>query len=151
MLRQLTRLWHVSKKILTRNNLMQNPPRNNEIKNATESIKPENVQLIGDSTYLAFLIFRDKYGRNDYLTGHSVIINGFPQGTRFVTTWVSEWILGTNQSHFGDAIIETRSVQLNDKGQCRVHFYVNWVSDDPLTLGAWILFGPNPLPFAPQP
>lgn len=64
---------------------------------------------------------------------NSVIITGLPAGTRAISVWVTEWTAnGGGQSHAGQAVFTTSSVQLFANGtQCRVLYHLHWTTHLP--------------------
>jgi kumamolisin len=68
-------------------------------------------------------------------------ISGLPTGTRAISVWMTEWILG-DMPHAGGAFFYTSSVQLyNDGTQCRVVFDLDW--SDHLPAACQVIYGPG--------
>jgi len=64
-----------------------------------------------------------------------------PTGTRAISVWMTEWILG-DMPHAGGAFFYTSSVQLfNDGTQCRVVFDLDW--SDHLPAACQVIYGPG--------
>jgi hypothetical protein len=77
----------------------------------------------GGSAELMFFgrIFPDANPGPNILT-----IIGLPANTRVASAWMTEWTADDN-SHVGDAVFYTESVQLDaTSNTCRVLFYLDW-------------------------
>jgi len=74
--------------------------------------------------------------------GRSVLtISGLPVGTRVISVWMTEWILG-DQPHAGSAFFYTSSVQLYNNGtQCRVVYNLDWSGH--LPAACQVIYGPG--------